>query len=746
MDNLLTSLKENDKLIYIHEQAAVCSLISNRKGEFMTDKEITVKRPITQICIFTVISLIFLSSSLYFVFSYQKLNKNIEQERRDYVSEISQQLCSNISFARTANLKLSTLLADALSGVQPDTFEMCETLLQSYMQDGSSIFFATAEGSVLSVDGAAASIDNRDYVSQALRQDRYSAFERVGPNDEYWLFSSLLKAPCVVEGQEIRTVILAWDKEAYSKDMTISIFDGMGYSFLVKANGVITVSPEAVDQGEIGFNIMTTLQAWGIDASCYETIQSDMKNGTDNAIVCKLGGIQWLLQYHQLEEGNFTFIMIPLALTAAGTYHGLTTTMLSVLSVFFSLFLFVVYMILSNARKEKLRQKELYEIALAKKAVEAKNDFLAKMSHDIRTPMNGIIGMNYIAASKVGTDDKAVLSSLKKMETASKLLLSLINDILDMSKIESGRMELSSKAFSMNDLLLNIRNMMEITAAEKHLEFKTVFSVSTEYGYLGDALRVNQILMNLISNAFKFTKQGTVRLEVSAQKADDKYDRITMVVADTGIGMSQEYLDRLFTPFLQENTEPAEKYGGSGLGLSIVKNLLDLMGGIISVHSEKGVGTEFVVSLPLERTAIRMQEIEEDRPSDTNPLAGKRVLVAEDNELNAEITMEVLRMKGLEVDWAQTGKAAVERFLSAESGCYSLILMDIHMPEMDGLTAAKTIRESEHPDAAAIPICALSANAFEDDAAASREAGMNDHLKKPLELDELYAALIKYIK
>lgn len=712
----------------------------------MTDKENAVKKPIIRVCIFTVISLSFLSSLLFYIFSYQKLNKNIEQERRDYVSEISQQLCSNISSARNANLKLSTLLADTLSGVQPDTFEMCETFLQSYMQDGTSIFFVTAEGSVLSVDGAAVSMDYRDYVSQVLRQDNYSAFERVGPNDEYWLFSSLLKAPCVVEGQEIRTVILAWDKEAYSKDMTISIFDGLGYSFLIKANGVITVSPEAVDQGEIGFNIMTTLQAWDIDASSYEIIQSDMKNGTDNSIVCKLGGIQWLLQYHQLEEGNFTFIMIPLALTAAGTYHGLTATTLSALGVFFSLFLFVIYMILSNTRKEKMRQKELYEITLVKKAVEAKNDFLAKMSHDIRTPMNGIIGMNYIAASKVGTDDKAVLSSLKKMETASKFLLSLINDILDMSKIESGKMELSSKAFSMDDLLQNIRNMMEITAAEKHLEFKTVFGIGTEYGYLGDALRVNQILMNLLSNAFKFTKQGSVHLEVSAQKVDDKYDQITMVVADTGIGMSQEYLDRLFTPFLQENIETAENYGGSGLGLSIVKSLVDLMGGTITVHSEKGVGTEFVVSLTMKRVSIEPQESAREIMTQASILQGKRVLMAEDNELNAEIVMEILRIKGLKVDWVQTGKAAVEQFEDTEQGYYSIILMDIHMPEMDGLTATRKIRVSTHPDGGSIPICALSANAFEDDIEASRKAGMNDHLKKPLELDELYAALIKYAR
>lgn len=307
-------------------------------------------------------------------------------------------------------------------------------------------------------------------------------------------------------------------------------------------------------------------------------------------------------------------------------------------------------------------------------------------------------------------------------------------------------MELSSKTFSMDDLLRNIRNMMEITAAEKRLEFKTIFSVSTEYGYLGDALRVNQILMNLLSNAFKFTKQGAVRLEVSGQKMDDTYDQVTMTVADTGIGMSREYLDRLFTPFLQENAETAENYGGSGLGLAIVKSLVDLMGGTITVHSEKGVGTEFVVSLPLKRVSIEPPESTREILAKANTLQGKRVLMAEDNELNAEIVMEILRMMGLEIDWVQTGKAAVEQFEAAAQGYYSMILMDIRMPEMDGLTATRKIRASTHPDGGTIPICALSANAFEDDIEASRKAGMNDHLKKPLELDVLYAALIKYAR
>lgn len=698
-------------------------------------------------CILAGIVFLILASAFAFLYSYRQLSRNIQQERRDYVSEISGQLDLNISTARSVNMKLSTLLADVLFTSQPGTFEACRMLLHDYTQDSSGeIFFATSDGLVLSLDGTAVTIDNRDYISQVLRQDNYPAFERVGMENEYWLFSSLLERPCMMDGQEIQAVILAWDKESYSKNMTISIFDGLGYSFLVKENGVITVSPEAVDQGEIGFNILTSLQAQGIESSLYDQLESDLKNGTDNALVCELGDIQWLLQYHHLEEGSFTFIMLPLALTAAGTYQGLTATLLSALSVFFSLFLLVIYVILISTRKEKQRQKELYEFSLAQKAVEAKNDFLAKMSHDIRTPLNGIIGMNYLTVPKIGTDDKGALENLKKMENTSKYLLNLINDILDMSKIESGKMEIASKAFSLEELLQNIKNMLEITAAEKNLEFNTSFHISSEYGYLGDALRINQILMNLLSNAFKFTRHGSVSLEAYAEKVDDRYDRLTVVIADTGVGMSPEYLKNIFTPFLQESAETAGTYGGSGLGLSIVKSLLDLMGGTISVHSEKEVGTEFVVSLPLERTDIQRREIEEDTPSNADILTGKRVLVAEDNELNAEITMEVLRMKGLEVDWVQTGRAAVERFLSVESGWYSFILMDIHMPEMDGLTAARTIRASGHPDAATIPICALSANAFEEDAAASREAGMNDHLKKPLELDQLYAALVRYMK
>ncbi len=698
-------------------------------------------------CILAGIIFLILLAISVFLYSYQQLNQNIQQERRDYVSEISGQLDSNISTARSVNMQLSTLLADVLSTSQPDTFEACRMLLQSYAQDSNSeIFFATSDGLVLSLDGMAVTIDSRDYVSRVLRQDNYPAFERVGVEKEYWLFSSLLERPCMVDGQKIQSVILAWDKKAYSKNMTISIFDGLGYSFLIKANGVITVSPEAVDQGEIGFNILTSLREQGIESSIYDQLQSDLENGTDNALVCELSGIQWLLQYHRLEEGSFTFIMLPLALTAAGTYQGLTVTLLSALGVFFSLFLLVIYVILTTTRKEKQRQKELYEFSLAQKAVEAKNDFLAKMSHDIRTPLNGIIGMNYLTVPKIGTDNQGALENLKKMENASKYLLNLINDILDMSKIESGKMEIASKAFSMEELLQNIKNMLEITAAEKNLEFNTAFHISSEYGYLGDALRINQVLMNLLSNAFKFTQHGSVSLEVSAERADDRYDRLTVIIADTGVGMSPEYLKNIFTPFLQESSETAETYGGSGLGLSIVKSLLDLMRGTISVHSEKGVGTKFVVSLPLERTDLQMREIDEAMPINVDTLAGKRILVAEDNELNAEITMEILRMKGLEVDWAKTGKEAVERFLSVESGWYSLILMDIHMPEMDGLTAARTIRASGHPDAATIPICALSANAFEDDVAASREAGMNDHLKKPLDLDQLYAALARYMK
>ena len=284
-------------------------------------KEVRIKQ-LWPTGIFAGIVFLIILSALSFWYSYRQLNQNIQQERKDYVSEISRQLDSNISTVRSTNLRFSSLLADTLSYVQPDTFEQCAALFQSYAQNGSSIFLVTADGTVLSPDGAANGISNRDCVSQVLRQDQYSAFERIGTEKEYWLFSTRLKRPCTVEGQIIQTAIIAWEKEAYSKNMTISIFDGLGYSFLVKGDGVVTISLETVDQAaQIGFNIFTTLEDRGIAVSALDRLRSDLNNGRDNALVCELGNIQWLLQYHQLEEGNFTFIMLPLTLTAAGTYQ-----------------------------------------------------------------------------------------------------------------------------------------------------------------------------------------------------------------------------------------------------------------------------------------------------------------------------------------------------------------------------------------------------------------------------------------
>ena len=712
----------------------------------MIHKESPIKKSITPAIVFAILSVMILSSIILFIAAYRQLNQNIQKERADYVGEISQQLHSNIASVRSTYLQLTALLADNLSYIQPDSFEKCGQLFQNYLKDGgSSIFFVTADGTLLTAEGAVKGIDNRDYIHQVLRRDTYSAFERVGIDHEYWLFSSLLSKPCVVDQREIRAVVLGREKEAYSSEMTLSVFNGLGYSFLVSPNGAITVAPQAVDQSRVGYNILSTLEDEGLDANVYTQIENDLKNGTDRSLVCTLGDIQWLLQYNRLSEGSFTFIMVPLSLTAAGTYDGMTATMLTGLSVIFSLALLVIFMILTSTRKERQRQREMYEINLAKKAVEAKNDFLAKMSHDIRTPLNGIIGMNYIASTQIGPDNKEAQASLNKIETSSKYLLSIINDILDMSKIESGKMQLSNKAFSLEDLLENIRNMLEITAAQKQLPFQTVFDLPSGGNYLGDSLRINQILMNLLSNAFKFTERGSVSLSVSAKRLDDARDAVTMVVADTGIGMSQEYLKNAFMPFLQENAETAGNYGGSGLGLAIVRSLVDLMGGELSVKSQKGAGTTFTIVLPLERAQKAEAPAPQPEPPETRDFKGKRVLVTEDNALNAEITIEILKMQGLEADWAQNGKEALEMLEDSESGHYSLILMDIHMPIMDGLAAARAIRASHHPDAG-IPICAMSANAFDEDAAASREAGMNEHLKKPVEIDKLGEALMKYIQ
>lgn len=386
-------------------------------------------------------------------------------------------------------------------------------------------------------------------------------------------------------------------------------------------------------------------------------------------------------------------------------------------------------------------------------------NFLNSMSHEIRTPLNGIIGSLDLA--KIHAANPELLTSdLTKAKELSGLLLGLINDILDMSRIESGKVELESHPVALRSFAGNIQSMFTPTAEAKNITFTVEMADCEDEYIMCDELRLSQVIVNFLSNAFKFTDpEGTVEVLFRGMYRTPEVLHLMVRVRDTGCGMSQEFLKNIFKPFEQENASTARTHGGSGLGMAIADNLVRLMGGRIVVSSEEGAGSDFCTYLtfnlpsPEECEQLRAQaEAAHDAPAaeaQEDPLCGMSLLLAEDNELNAEIAIEFLEEMGATVTRVSDGAQAVSQFRKAPAGTFDSILMDIQMPVLDGWEATKQIRAlspNEAPDAATVPIFALSANAFVEDMRRSEEAGMNGHISKPIDFTKLSATLLAAVK
>lgn len=387
----------------------------------------------------------------------------------------------------------------------------------------------------------------------------------------------------------------------------------------------------------------------------------------------------------------------------------------------------------------------------AEQATRAKSEFLSRMSHDIRTPLNAIIGMSTIGQLKL-QDSKRVGECLQKIDTSSHYLLSIINDILDISRIEAGKVMLHIEPFDLETMLLEIEAMVSAQIRDLGLSFQMEQDALVGGHYVGDALHLKQILMNLLSNAQKFTPRGGhIWLRLHREKQANGYDYIAFAVQDDGIGMSQEFQQRMFEAFEQENAPRARNKAGSGLGLAIVYNLVHMMGGSIQVQSTKGQGSQFTVILPLQLPLhmmqpepARMKSVDFSR-TDFPDLQGKRILLAEDNELNAEIAIALLEHCGLQVEWVSDGQQAVEAVAGKPDKSYFAVLMDIRMPVLDGLEASQQIRRLPAGRADQLPIIAMTADAFDEDRQRAVAAGMNDYVIKPVDMSVLLAALAKYI-
>ena len=484
-----------------------------------------------------------------------------------------------------------------------------------------------------------------------------------------------------------------------------------------------------------------------------------------------LDGTEYFYALKQMENARWTLaFLVPAEYVAVNTQKLVNIVMVIIIviaMVFSVITVFVGWSLLRQKQQQELQAEkeanlrlEQYNIQLtqandelrqaqdiaaealqsAERASKAKTDFLANMSHDIRTPMNAIIGITTLMKNELHQPEK-LAEHLGKLESSGQLLLGIINDILDMSRIESGKTTLNEEKMNLSQQISQLDSIIRQQAGQRRQTF-TVNTHLQHENVLADPNRLNRVLMNILSNAVKYTPTGGhIRFEVDELPRNEHYARYRFVVQDDGIGMSEAYQKTLFDPFTREERSGTNKVQGTGLGMAITKSIVDLMGGSIGVESATGKGTRFevVLEFPIDAEADHAQQVQAlpEEAEDTSPLCGMKFLCAEDNAINAEILEMLLEAKGASCTVCSNGQEIVDAFASVKPGDYDMILMDVQMPVMDGLEATRRIRSGENPLGRIIPILAMTANAFLEDMQKSREAGMDEHLSKPVDIAAL---------
>ncbi|WP_083424959.1 ATP-binding protein [Enterocloster citroniae] len=674
---------------------------------------------------------------LLFIRAYQKLNASILNERVEAVQQLGFLLSDKVAMLKDAYADETRQLAFMLENSQVTSREEMRRMFSG----SGDILLVTAAGNLQTMDGRMWIIKDDDLrinVSQGTNVE--SSFATIQTQGDFWLFSLGLKG-VTLDGEEIAGLVKPVNAQEYADIATIPLYNGMGASYVIDSDGRIVMRPNATEANDLfnGYNLYSIMAKEGVSLTELEQLKTAVAQGQSFQFVTFMRDMTWLIQSVSTDANRGIIIAVPISVTAKDTYG----QMRSVIFLITLVVLFLAALVLSAL---VLMIKRNQAVSLEQAKARAKNDFLDKMSHDIRTPLNAIIGMHELALGSPD-DPGLVTDCLKKAKMSSEYLVSVINDVLDMSKIESGKMTVSNRQFNMEELLDHVMQMEENPAREKRLSLFLDLESPIDTDFIGDPLRIRQCLINLVSNSIKFTPEsGEIHLSYRVEPIDETYCQVRFKVRDTGIGMSEDFLERIFTPFEQEYSSLTSSYVGSGLGLSIVNSLVSLMNGTIFVESDLGHGSCFTISLPLPmapKSAASRPVMDEEGL--VEQLKDRRVLVAEDNDINREIISLMLEKLGLAVDTAVNGRDVLNKFTQSSPDSYSMILMDIQMPVMDGLEAARQIRASARPDRR-IPIVALSANAFDEDTQRSLDAGMQAHLAKPVDIIELKRILKLYIK
>ena len=675
---------------------------------------------------------------LWFTSAYRHLSQSIQKERIDSIEQMSTLISEKLLLLRQNYEDKVRQAGHIIMDSHIRSFEQGRALLLAYDQ----LYLLAEDGTCISLTGEKIVMAESEEIRNLKTSDSVRTdFCTVHTKGDFWVFMSPL-TDVTIEGKAYFGVIMLVDSNTYAEVAATALYENQGASYVVNQQGVIELRPTKSTANNYfgGYNLLNILRERKVDDKLVLALQRGIEERQEVNFSAKIGGETWRIQSFPDSWGNSIVITVPISITARTTFDGMRNVIIIIGLTLVSMVALALIWISYYVRKGQ-------QIKLEQAKANLKSDFMNKVSHDIRTPLTAVIGLNDLLLHNADKPD-IVADCARKAKKAGEYLVSIINDVLDLSRIESGKLRLSHTAFDMKELLDTVVQLEVYPASEKALTFRLDCPENIHPGFFGDAVRIKQCLINLTSNAIKFTpEQGTVTLTYREQMEDDRYTRVYFVVEDTGIGMSEGFMKQMFHPFEQEQSSLTSAHVGSGLGLAIVHSLVTLMNGTIHAESKINQGSRFVIELPLERTELSEAEPENERTDELPAyLLGKRILLAEDNEINREIVAELLTGLGFVVDGAANGAEALERFKQSSMGYYSIILMDIQMPVMNGLEAVAAIRKSAHMDAQRIPIIALSANAFEEDVEKSLANGMQAHISKPVDINTIKKLFVKYIR
>ena len=694
-------------------------------------------------------------------FYYVELDNQLFVERSNHLQEITEKVADifDITIARSWDSVDTLEQFLSMEGTQTRT----EEELMQRLKDMSG-FRSSQDNIFLLLDDDFryyASDGNKGYwrelpmmiKNQSQTQELITTLPYQSSSLTYLCFLKQLPEKFVLEatGKSIAYVMLAVDIHSINDGFSVNTFGSRDYTYIVNRDGRALFVPDGADSRFKAYNIVNALENEEfIHGGTVEDLRATVQSLDSIVLEFRSDGGDYFVSCHSVGgEGWNTLVFVPTSVLgdSADDMLGSTRRFFIALGALLILdFSCLVFYLTDNRNRKLMEQKEesnriLKEAAEeARSANRAKSEFLSHMSHDIRTPINGIMGMTEIALKNV-SDTAWVKDCLGKISNSSQHLLSLINDVLDMSRIESGKVTVNSAPMNMIAATDECASIIGGQLLGRDVELIREFDDFAHPNLIGDELHLRQVLINILGNSVKFTPDGgKIYFRVKETGSADGRAHFHFEIEDTGIGMKQEFLKHIWEPFSQEDGGNRTNYKGTGLGMAITKRFVDMMGGTITVESRLHEGSKFVIELGFDIDQHVAEASETPEETELH-LEGMRVMLVEDNEINTEIAQFMLEDVGITVTCVENGQLALELFQSHEAGSFDVILMDIMMPVMNGLDATRAIRALDRPDAETIPIVAMTANAYDEDVRRAREAGMNRHLAKPIDTDLLYQTL-----